>query len=85
MVRFTKARRCPDADRAPEGEGPFEVSLRPLFGWGVIIYAIGVIATLVAGWYTAGTFDVSLLVLALAWPVILCIFVLGALFRYYSS
>jgi len=53
-----------------------------LFTWGAVIYGIGFLAVLFGGWYSAGAFDVSLLVLAAWWPLILTVIGLGALFRH---
>lgn len=53
-----------------------------LFTWGAAVYGTGFLVFLFGGWYSAGAFDVSLLVLAFWWPLILTVFGLGALFRY---
>uniref|UniRef100_UPI0035CA3F81 hypothetical protein n=1 Tax=uncultured Methylobacterium sp. TaxID=157278 RepID=UPI0035CA3F81 len=50
--------------------------------WGAVVYGTGFLVFLFGGWYSAGVFDVSLLVLALWWPLILTVFGLGTLFRY---
>lgn len=56
-----------------------------LLTWGAVIYGAGFLFVLFGGWYSAGGFDVSLLVLALWWPLILAVFALGAVFRYFGG
>lgn len=54
-----------------------------LFAWGAIAYAIGFFAVLFGSWYWAGAFDIAHLAIALSWPAILILFILGVLLQRY--
>ena len=56
-----------------------------LFRWGAVVYAVGFFVCLFGSWYWAGYFDIAHVAIALFWPLLLILFVLGALYqRYYG-
>ena len=55
-----------------------------LFAWGAIVYGAGFFACFFGSWYWAGHFEIAHLGIAIGWPLLLNLFVLGFLLtRFY--